>query len=280
MTPYLYAHPNPNAPVRSNGIRFWGYPSRRATPNVLVIHTTESAFDAIGDDTGAENVARYQSTTARPSSYHRIVDRDSTVVCLPDEAVAFGVANMNSRTLHLSLAMRAADWSDPDKRSALQPVYTRAVAEARALVRAHQLPVALRSREQVLAGLSGITGHGILDPARRSDPGRDFPWAAFLADVADVETPAPQTPSPALPTPPKVSDDVDRLPVLRRGSTGQAVRNLQGLLLAAGRRIVIDGDFGPGTESVLKEWQAAAKVIGGADGICGPNSWGRFLGLR
>lgn len=112
---------------------------------------------------------------------------------------------------------------------------------------------------------------------------RDWTRAGMPAPAAPTPPPQPQpTPTPT-PTPPKpAGDDMDRLPILRRGGSNptQAVRNWQGLLLAAGRPVTVDGDFGPNTERLTKEWQAAARVSGGADGIVGPNTWGRALGLR
>jgi len=183
VTPYLYARQNPNAPKRDNGLRFWGYPQRTQRISLIAVHTTESVLDLQGEDTGAESVARYQSTTDRPSSYHRIVDRDSTVVCLPDEATAFGVVGYNSRALSVSLAMRAADWTDPAKAGAAEPTLRRAAAVVAEWCRKYDIPVTLITKAQADAGQRGITSHGRLDPARRSDPGAAFPWDRFLTLV-------------------------------------------------------------------------------------------------
>ncbi|HXH36915.1 MAG TPA: N-acetylmuramoyl-L-alanine amidase [Plantibacter sp.] len=201
MTPYLYEHQNRFSPVRANGRRFWGYPKRTARIDLIAIHTTESTFDLIGQDTGAENVAAFQSTTERPSSYHRIVDRDSTIVCLPDEATAFGVIGYNSRTLSLALALRGVDWSDPVKAAAAEPMLRRAAVVVAEWCRVHGVPPVPVSKPQADAGKRGITSHGQLDPARRSDPGAAFPWARFLELVRQG------TPTPT-PTPPVQEDDM------------------------------------------------------------------------
>jgi putative chitinase len=59
--------------------------------------------------------------------------------------------------------------------------------------------------------------------------------------------------------------------VVRRGSRGQTVAAVQTRLgLAA------DGDFGPGTEQALKNWQAANGLT--PDGIAGPATLARLLG--
>jgi putative chitinase len=60
-------------------------------------------------------------------------------------------------------------------------------------------------------------------------------------------------------------------PVLRRGNRGDSVEALQRALVAAGLPIAIDADFGPGTEMVVKTFQAAKGMV--ADGIVGPATW-------
>lgn len=66
-------------------------------------------------------------------------------------------------------------------------------------------------------------------------------------------------------------------PVLRRGSTGSAVRGLQkGLLKFGGAGAPTDpgpadGDFGPRTEAAVKEYQAQQALQN--DGVVGPRTW-------
>ena len=66
------------------------------------------------------------------------------------------------------------------------------------------------------------------------------------------------------------------LPVLKQGAQGQFVRNLQGLLVANGAPIKVDGDFGPNTKSAVTVWQRHAGLS--ADGIVGPKTWRALLG--
>lgn len=60
-------------------------------------------------------------------------------------------------------------------------------------------------------------------------------------------------------------------PLLKRGSTGTAVRELQTLL-----KITVDGDFGPKTEAAVKAFQKSQKLV--ADGRCGPYTWSKLMG--
>lgn len=61
-------------------------------------------------------------------------------------------------------------------------------------------------------------------------------------------------------------------PLLKKGSTGQAVRELQVALNALGYNTgAVDGQFGPQTESAVKSFQQDRGLT--ADGIVGPITW-------
>jgi hypothetical protein len=60
-------------------------------------------------------------------------------------------------------------------------------------------------------------------------------------------------------------------PVLRAGSQGGAVEDLQRWLRALGHPLIADGDFGPATERALRSFQAEAGVA--ADGAFGAESF-------
>ena len=59
--------------------------------------------------------------------------------------------------------------------------------------------------------------------------------------------------------------------LLKKGSKGEEVKKLQTKL-----GIVPDGDFGPGTESKVKEWQRLNGVV--VDGVVGDETWKKLFG--
>ena len=70
---------------------------------------------------------------------------------------------------------------------------------------------------------------------------------------------------------------VPDISVLRRGSTGGAVRELQSLLAAAGYRIPCDGVFGRLTEDAVRDFQRARALV--VDGIAGPRTLETLNGI-
>ena len=181
---YLDDHP----PARTQFRRRYAAPS-----GLIVVHTAESALDAIGEDTGAEGVADFIRRRADPGSYHRLVDSDSIVALVRFEMAAYGDGTgSNEFAIHLSFACRAADWPgmDPGRREAFLVNGARAAREAATwLEREHGITVPARrvTRTQSEQRAAGFISHGERDPGRRTDPGPGFPWDRFLTLYASEE---------------------------------------------------------------------------------------------
>ncbi len=60
-------------------------------------------------------------------------------------------------------------------------------------------------------------------------------------------------------------------PTLRRGDSGHHVRYLQQKLVDSGAHVSVDGDFGAGTFSAVKDFQASRGLV--SDGVVGPATW-------
>jgi peptidoglycan hydrolase-like protein with peptidoglycan-binding domain len=66
-------------------------------------------------------------------------------------------------------------------------------------------------------------------------------------------------------------------PILKQGSVGQAVNELQALLnqqASRDQQLTVDGVFGPKTEALVKTFQRIYFLA--VDGIVGPKSWKSF----
>jgi murein L,D-transpeptidase YcbB/YkuD len=78
-----------------------------------------------------------------------------------------------------------------------------------------------------------------------------------------------------------------KAPLLKRGNTGNAVKNAQTLLISkgyacggsfSGGRETPDGDFGPTTEKSVKSFQGLKKLT--ADGVIGSDTWKALIMVR
>lgn len=181
-TPYLRA----NKPRRSQ----FRSPRRAKLRGVIVVHTTESAFDAAGADMGAENVAGFIARRTDPGSYHDLVDSDSFIhlVSYDDEAYQDGTGS-NPWAYGLAFACRTTDWArmSDAKRTAMLDIGARRAAEMNKHCRRRvgiSIPSRRLTKSQSDRGVTGFIAHGDRDPARRTDPGTKpphlFPWDEFL----------------------------------------------------------------------------------------------------
>jgi hypothetical protein len=60
-------------------------------------------------------------------------------------------------------------------------------------------------------------------------------------------------------------------PVVKKGSNGHPIKTLQYLLRARGQSVLVDGVFGPNTETAVQTFQTSRGLA--ADGIVGPITW-------
>ncbi|MGN5592565.1 N-acetylmuramidase domain-containing protein [Stutzerimonas nitrititolerans] len=65
--------------------------------------------------------------------------------------------------------------------------------------------------------------------------------------------------------------------LLRNGSRGLAVRNLQAALALAGHKINVDGDFGDNTEAAVRAYQRRVGLVD--DGVAGPKTQAALKGF-
>lgn len=248
------------------------YDRRRSEIRLIVIHTAENLPDFEGGDGGAEAVSRYGATTDRTVSWHATVDSDSVLSNLPDSYTAFHVRGFNSSSLGVEIATRANSWKKAPADWVDATVENLALLVA-GWCKKHDIPPVLLNKHEAKHG-RGIVSHSALDPKRRSDPGKDFPWDRFLARVSELLDKPKQQPKR---TEARQEDDVmAKLPILKRGQRrNEHCRIVQHLLELSGLAVNVDGHFGPETERAVKGFQSRNGLSD--DGIVGPNTWAKLL---
>ena len=204
-------------------------------PHLIVVHTAENKPDFDPPDIGAEAVARYFATTPREVSAHATVDSDSVIWLLPDGYEAWHAGTSipgayNSCSVGVEIATKAASWyGSPDRwRYAVLDELSSVLA---VWARRHRIDVRHIMKEDANKGMSGLIGHGELDPDRRTDPGAAFPWAYVISETgAKMVDPTANNPQPA-----------------------DLVRAIQRSLNTAGAtpKLVVDGIWGPLTEAAF-----------------------------
>lgn len=65
------------------------------------------------------------------------------------------------------------------------------------------------------------------------------------------------------------------MPLVKKGSKGDAVKKLQQILNAKGYKLSVDGDFGPATEAAVRAYQGANNLE--VDGEVGEKTWGALI---
>jgi peptidoglycan hydrolase-like protein with peptidoglycan-binding domain len=251
---YLYDNPPASKqfyPNRQNGSSFG-----------VIIHTTEG----VGGDESAENTAGFISRRSNPGSYHCIVDTNSTVMMLPDEAVAFGVAapGYNGRCWMIAIAARSADLNPDDPET--QKEIKRMGQEICAYWKRNGVDPVLSAQfiGEEVKDRPGLAHHGDVQPGDRSDAWsrRENRWVfdsmliqaiCIAAGSAPIEQQRFETPA------------APESAIYKVGSNGNKVKDIQKLV-----GVDQDGVYGPKTEQAVKVWQHKLGV--NADGVWGPQT--------
>jgi hypothetical protein len=245
MSYYLYDHPNPNAPVRTNGIRFFGYPLRSKPIRYIVIHTPETLFNPNPPDRTGEAVANYFATSSRSASAHVMIDSDSTIPLLPPEAVAFHVRDYNTEGYGMECGWSYLDWGNsPEHDAKVIEAMARHIVSDPVLA---ALPTRRLSKSDVDAGLAGYVSHATLDPTRRKDPGTSFPWERLFARVNELKGSDPMTWT-------KPGDPINNL------ADADAALYSQGSIAGATNR---EASYNPGSDAEANDrtWITLARIV-------------------
>lgn len=236
----------------------------------VVIHTME----APESPTMAERVGSWWQ---RGGGYgvHYAVDCDSIVQAVEENDIAWHAAGANEHSIGIEHAARAAqlpgEWGDAFSTAMLRDVSAPLLA---GICRRWAIPIIKIDAAAMRRGERGIVGHADVAAAfgktTHWDPGLAFPWTRYLewARTAAARGSAthPVPAGNALAAVAAVIESIRTTPV-RRGEQSERVRLVQKLLVRAGRRVAVDGDFGAATETAVRHFQVAHKLP--ADGVVG-----------
>jgi N-acetylmuramoyl-L-alanine amidase len=234
-----------------------GRPGYKMTATSVTVHDTANA--KAGAD--AEAHAKYLEG-GRGLSWHFTVDADSIVQHLPIDEQGWHTGTNAGNTT--SIGVEVCEYPDtPDGRA------RRARAEDNAAWFVARLLHENKSLARVVThkSWSGKNCPRVLLPR----------WDGFLAAVARYQGETSAAPKPPAKPAPRPAPR-PRMPLVRRGSRGNAVRTLQTeLRRQGGYMIEVDGVFGKETRAAVRAWQGRKGIR--VDGVVGTITWGT-LGYR
>lgn len=263
MAVYLKDHP----PVR----RQYREPRREDPSGVIAVHTAENTPDWVAFDGGAEAVARFIQSRTDAGSYHTLADSDSRIRMVEFDDEAFHDATgTNPHSFGISAATRADVWPLAPQawRDGCVEQMAQGAAEYARWVKSNYsivIPPDRITEDEARARVPGFVSHAQLDPGRRTDPGKDFPWSQFLARFKELTAPQPIVVPPTLPVPPLMSEE-DNMLIVRQDDPSKVLLLLGGLLFKGHDGAVKGNDATPKVSVNATVWgdiiKAYGKVIG------------------
>lgn len=165
MAGYPHATPYPSPNFRT---------PRRASIDLIVLHTTEgdldSSLDTLTDATRVDG----DGNPARVSS-HYLIDDDATYQLVDDGAEAWHASRENARSIGIEIvgfADAPGTWSEAK--------LDRLAALLAWLSVEYGIPLEYRETAADPELPRGIVSHASIDPERRHDPGMWFPWPEVI----------------------------------------------------------------------------------------------------
>jgi N-acetylmuramoyl-L-alanine amidase len=242
-------------------------PQNKMNPEYITVHNTGNAnegADALMHEKYLINQAK--GKTARTASWHFTVDDKYIVQHIPLDENAWHAGDGGKGTGNRkSIGIEICENPDMDYKKAEE----NAIALIVYLMKELNIPIdrvvphkhwsGKQCPRVILGSKEGWTGfHNRIKKAYEASKGK--------ASTAKKSTPA---------SPSKQTFTTINKPLLRRGSTGKYVRELQTILSKLGYCIVIDGIFGQGTEYTVKQFQKKHGLA--VDGIVGRKTWAKLL---
>jgi len=223
----------------------WAKPlSKRSTTDLLILHhsgTTTCTPDGVHSS--------HVSNGWAGIGYHYLVRKDGTIYRgRPEDTVGAHAYGANSHSIGVCF----------EGNYQVEPTMPAAqLAAGQALV------ADIKRRW----GITKVIGHKDVAGSTTDCPGKYFPFAEMIAGKTEITN-----------TTTKEETVMVETIMIGNGDRGNAVRSMQGALIAQGYKCGsygADGICGAATVAAIKACQAANGLT--ADGICGPDTWGALL---
>lgn len=227
------------------------YSTRSVGISHVAIHTTQGSY--------ASAISWFQNCSSSVSAHYVIRSSDGQVTQMVREASkAWHVGNSNGYTVgieHEGFVSNPAAW------------YTTAMYNASAAL-TRDILASRGLAQKVYNGSSGwnavpadstynVKGHVNYAGQSHTDPGSGWDWVRYKNLVGGTTGGGGTTPT--------------TWPVVQYGNSGERVRTIQYLLQQWGYALTVDGAFGNGTLTAVKNFQTSHGL--GADGIVGNATW-------
>lgn len=223
----------------------WAKPlSKRGTTDLLILHHAAAASCT------AEDVHRWHLGNGWAGiGYHYLVRKDGTIYRgRPEDTVGAHAYGANSHSIGVCFE---GNYEVEQNMPAAQ-------------LTAGQALVADIKRRW---GITNVIGHKDVAGSTTDCPGKYFPFAAIISGTPETQNNTTE-------------EDIIMVAtqMIGNGDRGNAVRSMQGALIAQGYNCGsygADGVCGAATVAAIKACQRANGLT--ADGICGPDTWGALL---
>ena len=208
-------------------------------PIGICIHNT-------ANDASAENEVRYMLGNNQKVSYHYAVDDKEIVHAIPNDRNAWHAGDGsngagNRRYISIEICYSKSGGTR------FEAAMIKAAELTAQLLNTYGWDISHVKKHQDFSGK--YCPHRILS---------DYGWDYFLNLVRA-----------------ELGEAQNLTPVLRKGSTGEAVKRLQSRLNEWGYELEVDGSFGPATLETVKDFQEKNNLE--VDGSVGPLTWGKLL---
>ncbi len=221
-------------------------PGHSMTPRYITIHNTGNTSRGAGALSHAKYV-KGDHAASRPASWHFTVDDSYIVQSLPLNENGWHAGDRNGPGNRQSIGIEICQNSDND--------YMKGQLKAARLC-AYLIQSGMfgnKTVEDIVVMKQHWNWSGKNCPAVIR--GKAGGWQEFINSIKVLLGGSP----------------IQYRPVLKLGSQGEPVRQLQILLDKLGENLIPDGSFGPATESAVKRFQHNANIL--VDGSVGPQTW-------